>query len=102
MENIKNIKEETTLQNKFHGKNFISQYAVVSKLVERYFHCSWCQQVTLRSGEKKKSEWQEKKITEKKITKQNKKKIDICDSNKGKQIQQVLLTHAHRKIILWL
>lgn len=52
------MKRKTSLQTKFHGKNFIYQYAVVSKLVERYFHCSWCQQVMLRSCRKKKSERQ--------------------------------------------
>ena len=77
-------KEGRERQSKFHGKNFIYQYAVVSKLVERYFHCSWCQQVTLRSGEK-----------ERMAKKKQKKKLDSYDSNKGKQIQQVLLTHAH-------
>lgn len=86
------MKRKISLQTKFHGKNFIYQYAVVSKLVERYFHCSWCQQVMLRSCRKKK--W---------MAKWNKKqKLDSCDSNKGKRIQQVLLTHAHWKIILWL
>lgn len=59
------MKRKTSLQTKFHGKNFIYQYAVVSKLVERYFHCSWCQQVMLRSCRKKKwtAKWNKKQKT---------------------------------------